>query len=114
MNDVITSATSSEVSLYSTNNTKEFEFKLDNGKEGIITVSDPLLDSSERAEARAKSELLQNGYRKKEISFTTYRTDIGLNNIIKIKGILYIVKNLITYINNSSIKTQVVALRYEG
>lgn len=100
---------------YKAENTTQFilKFSIDNGNTGELTVSDPLLDSVERATERAKSEFIKNSYRLKEIGFVTHRTDITKNMIINVHGVPYIVKSISTAIDDKTIKSRIKAVRYE-
>lgn len=113
MADIITTATSEEISEETDKEILEFEFLLENGKSGITTVSSPLLDTEARAEARATSEFLQKAYKKKQVQFKTFRTDIKLNEIILIEGLKYILKSSTTQVTEKSVISTITALRYE-
>jgi len=92
---------------------KIWKFTIENGNSGVITISDELLDSESRAEARALSEFLENSYSKNEISFSTYRTDIKQNDIIKIGGIEYLAKQIEYEIDSSYIISTIQGIRYD-
>lgn len=114
MSDIITQSTSSDISsVSSVKNVIEFEFVLENGKDGITTVSDELLDTKERAAERANSEFLNNAFKKKQIKFGTQRTDLNINTVILLHGLKYIVKAVDVAINDKSIISNITALRYE-
>lgn len=115
MRNVITSSTSTTIAEGTTSSREviEFEFVQENGKTGVISVSDGLLDTQERAEARAISEFLQNAYKKRTAKFSTYRTDIGINDIIAVEGLRYIVKDVKIEITMKSMVALLMALRYE-
>ena len=88
-------------------------FDIDLPNTGEMNVSDPLLDTIERAEERVRSEFLKNAYVPNAMSFRTYRTDLKLNDIINVGGMPYIVSSMSFSINDRSIVTTVNALRYE-
>ncbi len=92
---------------------KQWKFQISNGNTGEMVVSDPLLDTEERAEERAKSEFLKNSYKLKEVRFGTYRTDILKNQIINVRGLPYIAKSIVVNTNMVSIKNTIRAVRYE-
>jgi len=90
-----------------------WRFNLTNGNTGSMTVSDVLLDTEEAALERAKSELLKNGHRLKELEFATYRTDFKKNDILSIRGLNYLVKSTSVTVSSVSIVTKVKVVRYE-
>ena len=92
---------------------KEWEFRLLTGNTGKLTISDPLLDSRERAEERAKSEFLKNSYKLNTVTVKTYRTDIKLNDILRVRGLPYLVKDIQTVITDRSIVNSIRMVRYE-
>lgn len=93
---------------------KKWDFLFNGNNSGINTVIvEELLDSKDRASERAKSEFLKNSYAKREISFSTIRTDLQLNEVINVKGLPYIIKNLTTKCDVTKIVVQVKAIRYE-
>lgn len=115
MDNIITSSTSSTITVDDTSSRDviEFDFVLENGKTGVISVSDELLDTEERAEARAIAEFLQNAYKKKTVRFETFRTDININDIVSIEGMLFIAKDVTIAITKKSMIATILALRYE-
>lgn len=114
MADIITSSTSNDIdSTASAGEVIEFEFVLENGMDGVISVSDELLDTQESAEERAKSEFLQNSYKKKEVQFDTYRTDLEKNDIIIVEGLKFIIKNIQVIIDKVAMVSTIRAIRYE-
>ena len=92
---------------------KQWKFTLSNGRDGTMTVSDQLLDNAVVAEERAMSEFLKNGYRMREIQFSTYRTDLRKNDCINVRGVNYLIKGKSTQINDVSMVTTVKAVRYD-
>ena len=91
----------------------EWKFQIDNGNVGEKTISDVLLETEALAEERAQSEFLKNSYKLNEVTFSTYLTNIVLNQVINIYGVPYIVKSLNTRVDEVSIKTKIRAIRYE-
>ena len=89
------------------------KFELGTGNTESLTVTEPLLDTFDRAFERAESEFVKNGYRRREISFNTYLTNLVKNQLITVYGMIFIVKSLTTKINSASIVTTVKAVRYE-
>jgi len=92
---------------------KQWKFTLENGQDGTMTVSDQLLDHEVVAEERAMSEFLKNGYKTREIKFSTYRTDLRKNDCIVVRGVNYLIKGKTTAISKTSIVTTVRAVRYD-
>jgi len=91
----------------------EWKFQINNGNEGEKIISDVLLETEALAEERALSEFLNNSYKRNEVSFTTFRTDLVKNMIVNVSGLPYIVKNIVTNVDNTSIKSTITAVRYE-
>jgi hypothetical protein len=91
---------------------RRWTFQINNGNTGETNISDPLLDTEERAAERAKSEFLKNSYSLHEVRFKTYITNLKLNQIVRIKGVPYIVKNIDITVDNQH-KADVRAVRYE-
>lgn len=108
-----TSTTVTEADLYEAKGNVTWEFSMDNGSTGIITVSDPLLDTEAAATERAKSEFLKNGYKHRDISFSTHRDDLVLNDVIIVKGLPYLVKSIDAADNSVSTLFKIKAKRYE-
>jgi hypothetical protein len=100
---------------YKSGNVPPFErrYRLANGNEGESVISDPLLDTDAAAEERARSEFLRNGHRLREASFSTYRTDLALNGIIRVRGLPYIVKSIAASGDKVKVVSTVKAVRYE-
>lgn len=88
-------------------------FKLKGGGDGVLHVSDPLLSTEALSQERAESEFLKNGYTKRTCSFSTYRTDLLINDEIKVRGLNWLVKHIRTTITKSSVVATVTAVRYE-
>jgi len=90
----------------------EYKFQISNGNTGEVIISDPLLDTFALAQERAKSEFLKQSYELGEVRFSTYLTDFVLNQVIKVKGLNYLIKGLTTTVTKTAIKTNVRAIRY--
>jgi hypothetical protein len=93
-------------------------------KGGVKEIKNNLITSETIAEVRAKAEFLEYGYDKQEVEFTTYFSDLKINDIIKIYAPSYripkelnkdrfIVKNVKHYFKNGNIKTRIRAVRYD-
>lgn len=93
--------------------TETWTFVIENGNTGSFKIIDPLLDTQERAETRALSEFLQNSYALKKISFSTHLTNLQLNQCIRIEGLNFIIKSIITDINPVSMISRIEGVRYE-
>ena len=78
-----------------------------------VEIIEKLLDTQSKAEERARSEFLKTGYKKKEIRFFTYRTDLEKNQVINVYGMPYLVKSMTFTQNKQSIKAEIRAVRYE-
>ena len=91
---------------------KEWKFQIANGNTGEKTISDPLLDTFDAAQERAKSEFLKNAYSLNTVRFSTYRTDLYKNMVISIYGTPYLVKSLSFTSDEKALKTSVKAVRY--
>jgi len=90
-----------------------WEFTINNGNTGIMRISDPLLDTEERAEERAMSEFLRNAFAINSIGFTTYLTDLMLNNIIIVGGLNYLVKGISVAVTEISVVVGIEGVRYD-
>ncbi len=89
------------------------KFQIPNGNTGEVVISDPLLDSDERAEERAMSEFLKKSYSLRVVRFETHLSNFTKNQTINIWGLAYLVKGINTSISKVSIKTNIRAIRYE-
>jgi hypothetical protein len=87
-------------------------------------IKDEYITDETIATERAKAEFLENGYTKQEVEFTTYFTDISINDIIRIYAPSYripsalnkdrfIVKSIKHYFDNGTLKTKIKAVRYD-
>jgi len=91
---------------------KEFPFSIPDGGGGTMTIHDELLNEEKPARERAMAELLLNGYTERSASFTTWRTDLRLNQTIRIKGILHKIISLSPSVDAIKGTVAVGALRY--
>jgi len=94
------------------NITDGWSFQILNGNTGEMSISDPLIDSESIAEERAMSEFLKNAYAVHDISFSTYRTDLALNDVVNIASIPYLIKGISTSIDGTSMVSTIRARRY--
>ena len=90
-----------------------WSFEILNGNTGTMTITDPLLDTEQRAEQRAMSEFLKNSYANNGFTFRTYRTDIELNDTLNIAGVPYLVKSVSYAADSKKITANVKVLRYD-
>ncbi len=79
---------------------------------GTLRIQDQLLNTSTKAKERAMSEMLKNSYTMAGFSFKTYLTDLSINDIVKIKGVNYLVKNISTGIGKEMI-SEIGVIRYD-
>ena len=89
-----------------------WRFVLQSENTGTMSISDPLLDTKERAEERARAEFLQKSYAQRQSSFQTYRTDLRINDTIAIDGIPWLVKGLSAAVDEKKIVMTVEIHRY--
>ncbi len=97
----------------STTSSKGYLFEIDRDNTGTLKVSDDLLMSEDQAKERALSEMLKNSYVTKRKQFRTYRTDININDVINVKGLPFLVKQLGASFGSKDIVVSVSAQRYE-
>jgi len=95
------------------NTFKSFSFTIPSDTDGHIKISDELLDTHSAAQERAVSEFLDNAYRLKVVRFTTYLTDLYLNQEINIQGLWYKIKSISPEFNAIYGQVVVEAHRYE-
>jgi len=91
----------------------EWKFQISNGNTGEVVISDPLLDSYDRALERANSEFLKSSYKMREVRFGTHKTDFTKNEIINVRALPYLVKSISSAIDKVSVKTTIRGIRYE-
>ncbi len=89
-----------------------YTFEIDRDLTGTLKIRDELLNTEDRAKERAMSEMLNNSYIKKVISFKTYLTDISINDTINIKGQPFLVKSISASVGKS-IELDIGAIRYD-
>ena len=99
--------------IESSNADFEYVFVLDGGKSGTMTIVDESLSDQTAAELRARSEFLDNGYKKRFISFSTYNTSLSVNDIIMVNGLKYKIVELTYDADNISSTVSVRGVRYE-
>ncbi len=90
-----------------------WQFEIRNGNEGVMSITDPLLDTEARAEERAMSEFLKNSFAHNPVNFSTYVTTHILNKIIKVGGLNYLVKGLTISIDKVKVVVKVQGVRYD-
>lgn len=110
---IVTSTTLTDEEKFSVVPLLEWKYQIPNGRDAEMTVSDPLLDNETVAEERARSEILKNAYKMREVTFETWRTDFTKNEVIIVRGLPYIVKGITVSIQKVITKTQIRAIRYE-
>ena len=79
-----------------------WRFKLQGENTGEATISDPLLDTIDKARERAESEFLKRGYAQISTSFKTYRSDLRINDAIKINGVQWLVKSISSSVDTAT------------
>ena len=88
-------------------------FKHDIGS-GDQKVSDDLITTQSVAKARAKSELLKNGYKERLITIKSIQIQgLKQNDIISFKGENWIVKEISLDYNPPTLTSTIRGLRYE-
>ncbi len=92
---------------------QNWKFELECNNEGEMTVSDPLINTEERARERADSEFLKNSYSSNSITFSTYLDDINQNDVINIGGLPFLVKNITVGIDSKKEVFNITAVRYD-
>lgn len=93
---------------------KRWRFEILNDNTGEMSITDPLLDTQDRAEERAMSEFLKNSYAVNGFTFKTYRTDLVQNQTVNIGGLPFLVKNITYSIDIPEMVTTVTVVRYEN
>jgi len=103
---------------------KAFTFTLEGANGDVKEILSPLLTTEESAKNRAIAELLEYGTLKQEVEFTTYFTDLKVNDIISIYAPKYripkdltkdrfIVKSVTHNFADGYAKTTIKAVRYD-
>ncbi len=90
-----------------------WRFEIGGDNTGEMNIVDELLDTEERAKQRAKSEFLKNAYSVRDITFSTYRTDLSINDTISVGGLPYLVKAINYDVGSTKIVIRITARRYE-
>ena len=94
-------------------NRKTFRFEITRDGTGTLTNSNELLNTKERAEEYAKAMFIVHAFITSVITFTTYLTDINLNDIVKIRGLNYFVIGITTNVDNVKIQSSITCERYD-
>ena len=95
------------------NNGYEGLFEHDRGSEQII-INDTLISDSTVAESRARAELIKGGYVERWIVITTVHTSgLKQNDIITVKGLNWIVKEITLNFTSPELKQTIKGVRYE-
>lgn len=89
-----------------------YEFVFQNNQKGVITVSSDLLDTEARAKQRAIAEFIVGGVEKKEILFSTYRTNINVGDFIVMAGVTYRVMTKMLKVTQKSMITTIQGVSY--
>ena len=92
---------------------KNWKFIIENGNIGVMSVTDPLLDTEERARERAYSEILKNGYASNSVSFSTFITSLNLNDVVEVGGVPYLIKSISYNGDSKKIIVNIGAVRYD-
>ena len=90
-----------------------WQFKLNNGNVEEMVIIDPLLDTEARAEERAMSEFLRNGYGSNSPTFNTFITDLTINDCISFNGSHFLIKGISIKATSSSIIASIEVTRYD-
>ena len=93
---------------------KKYVFETKNGQEGVVKIEEALLDTQDRAMARARAEFLKGSYTQMECSFDTYLTDLKINDIIRASGMRYKIIDIIIHVDNDKIFSSITGVRYAG
>lgn len=91
---------------------------------GVKEIHDARIINEEMADERGKAELLEHGYNKQVVEFTTILSHVNINDIIAISAPSFrvprelnknrfIVKSIEHSITPSSITTKITAVRYD-
>lgn len=114
MSKVISTLTSGDIGTSpSPGQAIEYEFVIENGNTGILSISDPLLDTYERDEARALSEMLRNSYMLRTVGYKRPQSKGRLNNIAEVEGLPYITKDITIDIEEVVMSFDTKGVRYE-
>lgn len=91
----------------------QWQFEIDNGNTGVKIITDPLLDTEERAEERAMAELLRNSFATNSLNYSTHITKHILNKVIRVGGLNYIIRNITTTVESVKIVVKIGGVRYD-
>ena len=91
----------------------QWSFTIANGNKGNMNVSNTLIDTEAIAKERAMSEFLKHSYKLREINLNTYRTDFKKNDVVKVRGLNYLVKGITTTVTSVAMVTTLRMVRYE-
>ncbi len=94
-------------------NIKAWRFVAPNGNAGEATITDSLLDTQWRAQERAEAELLENGYILNSFSFSTWRTDLEMLQIINIGGVPYKIIGMPANVDMKKLVFSITVKRYD-
>ena len=90
-----------------------WEFRLNNGQNGVKEITDPLIDTEEIAHQRANAEFLAGGYLKRKLSLKTHRTDLKIGDIIIVNGLAYRILSVAVRYNGISLVSEINGVRYD-
>ena len=109
--NTIAEAQKNELSESST--VKRNIFTISASATGEKLINDELLSEQDASQERAVSEFLIAGYSEKIVTFTTYQTDLFMNQNIKIKGLWYKIKSIAPFFDKVKGTVTIKAVRYE-
>jgi len=79
-----------------------------------VIINDNFITSENIARLRATAELVKGAYSQRTVSFTTiYNKDLKQNDIIRFKGILWIVREIVLKYDTPKLTMQVKGVRYD-
>ena len=90
-----------------------FRYELATGNTGEKKVVEPLLNTEAKGKERARREFLDNGYRKRNVTLNTHRSDLKLNDIIVVKGLKYKIISIDISSDVAKVVFSIKGLRYE-
>jgi hypothetical protein len=104
---------SQTVETVSSNKEIEIAFEMQRGSE-VITINDEMLTNYQVALARAESIFLEQSYKSKIISVTTYHiNDINVGDIVRVDNVLYKIIKIVDSLSDASAIMQIDAERWE-
>lgn len=89
-----------------------FIYEIANNKDGEIKIQEELLDTDERASARANAEFLEGAYSKATCQFSTFMTDFEVNDIVEVEGLSYRIIDIQIRWDEKEIYSEVSGVRY--